>query len=211
MSRARSNDSTPGVLFLIVGPSGAGKDSLIDAARARFAGLKDITFIERVITRPSCAGGEAHRGVTAAAFERLYRSGRFILTWSVHGLDYGIPIEVCDAIEGGTSAVVNVSRGVVAEAETLFAQVVVINVTADRSTLRDRLAARGRESPRNVRQRLQRTVSPRPRRSALISICNDGDLSVAADAFCAVILGYITGATFWSRKPNQRINPQSRT
>ena len=130
MSRARSNDSTPGVLFLIVGPSGAGKDSLIDAARARFAGLKDITFIERVITRPSCAGGEAHRGVTAAAFERLYRSGRFILTWSVHGLDYGIPIEVCDAIEGGTSAVVNVSRGVVAEAETLFAQVVVINVTA---------------------------------------------------------------------------------
>ena len=43
-----------GGLFAVVGPSGAGKDSLMYAARSR---LPEVHLVRRVITRPEEAGG----------------------------------------------------------------------------------------------------------------------------------------------------------
>ena len=52
-----------GRLFAIVGPSGAGKDTLIAGAKAH---LPDLVVTKRVITRPAAAGGEDFEGVTEA-------------------------------------------------------------------------------------------------------------------------------------------------
>ena len=77
-----------GRLFAIVGPSGAGKDTLIQGALAVRPGL---SVVRRVITRPTSAGGEDFEGVTAAAFAARSKAGEFALTWQAHGLSYGIP------------------------------------------------------------------------------------------------------------------------
>ena len=81
------------MLVLVVGPSGAGKDSLLNAARAAFADDPRIHFVRRVITRPADPGGEDHEPVNEAGFA----ARSFALSWSAHGLSDGIPAEALTA------------------------------------------------------------------------------------------------------------------
>src|SRR5258708_1339198 len=127
------------MLVLVVGPSGAGKDTLLEAARRALADDPRFRFVRRVITRPADAGGEAHEAVTEEEFARR----AFALQWQAHGLHYGIPAET---IVGGPVVVVaNVSRTVVADAARRF-PTRVIEVTAPVEVLAARLAARAREN-----------------------------------------------------------------
>src|SRR5579863_6477078 len=125
------------MLVLVVGPSGAGKDTLLDAAKQALAGDPRFYFVRRVITRPADAGGEAHEAVTDEEFARR----DFALQWQAHGLRYGIP---ADALSDNRVAVANVSRTVIAEAVQRFAAR-VIEITASPAVLAARLGARGRE------------------------------------------------------------------
>src|ERR1700722_6453638 len=120
------------MLVLVVGPSGAGKDTLLDAARRAVADDPRFHFVRRVITRPAEAGGEAHEAVTKAEFAKRY----FGLQWLGHGLGYGIAV---GAINVGTIAVASGSRPVIADAASRF-PVLVIEVTAPPEILAERLA-----------------------------------------------------------------------
>ena len=90
----RARQCEDAMLVLVVGPSGAGKDTLLEAARQALADDPRFRFVRRVITRPADAGGEAHEAVTAEEFA----AREFALQWQAHGLSYGIP---ADAIEDG--------------------------------------------------------------------------------------------------------------
>ena len=81
-------------LFAVVGPSGAGKDTLMAAAAHR----PGVALVRRVITRPAEAGGEDFEGVTPEAFAARKARGAFALDWEAHGLRYGIPH---DQLRGG--------------------------------------------------------------------------------------------------------------
>ena len=59
-----------GNFFFVVGPSGAGKDSLIDGARQQLDPAQFI-FAKRTITRPADSGGEAHQACTQSEFDQL--------------------------------------------------------------------------------------------------------------------------------------------
>ena len=135
-----------GVLFLVVGPSGVGKDSLIDGARQFLDQDVSFWFPTRYITRPADAGGEKHQAITPDDFDRLTRDGAFLLSWRAHGHGYGVPIAVREALSRGRSVIVNVSRDVIGEARRLWSPVRVMLITAPRDVLRERLIKRGRES-----------------------------------------------------------------
>ena len=70
-----------GVFIAVVGPSGAGKDTLINYARERLAGETAVLFVRRTVTRPNEGAGEDHETLTSEEFDRRKRRGVFSLSW----------------------------------------------------------------------------------------------------------------------------------
>lgn len=175
-------------LILVVGPSGAGKDSLIQGARLHMAGDPSVCFARRVVTRPNHPGGESHDSVTLEAFERAEEAGQFMLSWRAHGLAYGIPIAVESQRRQGAAVVANVSRSVLADARARLAPVGVIVVSAPVDVLARRLAGRGRENAEAIGQRLARAAVDVPSGPDVRLVENDRDLAQGISAFMAAIV-----------------------
>jgi phosphonate metabolism protein PhnN/1,5-bisphosphokinase (PRPP-forming) len=160
------------VLIGVVGPSGAGKDTLMAGARAALADDASYVFVRRVITRPAEAGGEAHEAVSEDAFAALRGSGALALWWQAHGLHYGIPAAIAAEIAAGRVVVANLSRGVLAEAASRF-PLRVLHITAPVALRAARLAARGREEIDDIAARLAREA-PLPPGLEVETVSNDG-------------------------------------
>jgi ribose 1,5-bisphosphokinase len=169
------------MLVLVVGPSGAGKDTLLDAARLALGTDMRFRFVRRVITRAADAGGEAHEAVTPEAFALR----RFALRWHAHGIDYGISEDIEDDLRDGLVVVASVSRGVVAEAAAHY-DVRVIVVTAAANVLAARLISRGREDAADIASRLARDVAL-PAGVAVETVVNDLTLEEGAARFLAAL------------------------
>lgn len=177
-----------GRLVLVVGPSGAGKDSLLREAAQTLAADRHIIFPRRVITRLSHDEAEAHYSLTVEEFIEAERQGRFALSWQAHGLHYGIPASLLDELKAGHAAAVNVSRAIITQAAARFANVAVLNVTAPADVIAARLAQRGREAPADIAQRIAREAPRYDASIETLTIVNDTTLEAAARAFTSALL-----------------------
>ena len=151
----RSDLIGPGRLILVVGPSGAGKDTLIAGARAACRDDATVVFPRRVVTRPA-SNFEDNDFVSKAAFEQAAAKGAFAFWWSAHGHDYGIPLAIDFDIESGRTVVCNVSRTMVDVVRKRYAHVMTILITAPKDILAARLATRDRASDGRILERLSR-------------------------------------------------------
>lgn len=142
-----------GRLFLVVGPSGAGKDTLLAGAVAQGPHLH---WARRVITRPETSGGEPFVGVDSAEFAARLAAGEFALHWQAHDLRYGVPRAELAGLTQGRDVLLNGSRGALAAARAAFPDLIVLHVTAPIPILAARLAARGRETAAEIESRLAR-------------------------------------------------------
>ena len=176
-----------GTFFAVVGPSGAGKDTLISAAFERLAPANAFHFATRYITRPAGAGGEDHIPVTPAQFAAVLESGGFALSWRAHGLSYGIPADVSDHLARGANVIVNLSRTVIDAARWKFPRTCIIVVTASARSRAERLAGRGREDVKAITARLDRGDLDLPVGPDVTTVENDGDLDAAVRRFMAIL------------------------
>jgi ribose 1,5-bisphosphokinase len=148
----------PGALVLVVGPSGAGKDTLIALARRMCADDRRIVFPRRIVTREP-SGAEDHDSVSPAEFDVAVGQLAYAFWWEAHGLKYALPAAIDADIRRGKTVVCNVSRAMVSRLRERYVDVSVVMVTAPKDVLLARLAARGRESGGDVAERLDRAVS----------------------------------------------------
>ncbi|MBA4742288.1 MAG: phosphonate metabolism protein/1,5-bisphosphokinase (PRPP-forming) PhnN [Azoarcus sp.] len=177
-----ANLPSPGRLFYLIGPSGAGKDSLICYARRRIGGAP-VRFARRYITREADAGDEQHVAVSRSDFARMLDSGLFAMHWRANGLEYGIGIEIDAWLVAGLNVVVNGSRAYLDVAAQRYPTLCPVLVEVADEVLAERLIARGRETPADIRARIARNRAlPRPEHPALELIHNDGELADAGDA-----------------------------
>jgi ribose 1,5-bisphosphokinase len=178
-----------GKLALVVGPSGAGKDTLIAGARAQLAGDVNFVFPRREITRPADAGGEDHITVSWESFAQRRADGAYALAWEAHGLGYGVPAGIAEDLVHGRTVVVNVSRTVIPLARTRFPDLQIMNVTAPVWILAERLAARGRESADDVAKRIDRSGAFVIEGAGVVNVVNDGGPEQGIERFVNALIG----------------------
>ena len=176
-----------GALVLVVGPSGAGKDTLIAAAKAALAGDARFVFPRRVVTRTAMAELEDHDTVEPHEFQRLKLTGAYALDWEAHGLSYGVPAAIDAALAAGQVVVVNTSRRVIERAMEKYPRCFVLVVTARPEIRAARLAGRGRETAADVAARLAREGAPVPAGIAAQEIDNSGALADGIAGFVSAL------------------------
>ncbi|WP_397377946.1 phosphonate metabolism protein/1,5-bisphosphokinase (PRPP-forming) PhnN [Pseudomonas sp.] len=172
-----------GRLIYLMGPSGSGKDSLLNAARERLV-ASGCVIARRVITRSAEAVGEEAVGVSPAEFDQLEADGAFALSWRANGLAYGIPRQIDDWLAAGQDVLVNGSRGYLPTARARYPELLAILLQVDEAALRQRLQARGRESAEQIEARLARSrdfVLAIPRAAGVASVGGALAAMVAAE------------------------------
>jgi ribose 1,5-bisphosphokinase len=168
------------MIFAVVGPSGAGKDTLLAGAVAASPGLH---WARRVVTRPAQEGGEPFEGVDAQAFARRLAAGEFALHWQAHGLRYGISHDELR----GDRVVFNGSRQAIGAAITALPGLRVVRITAPSRVLAERLAARGRESREEIEARLARASYDLPEGVEVIDVVNDATPEIGVGRLLAAL------------------------
>lgn len=175
----------PGRLVLVVGPSGAGKDTVLNGARAACVADPSVVFARRAVTRPASVA-EEHDSIDAVQFAAARRDGAFALSWDAHGLSYGVSRAIDDDIRRGHQVVCNVSRGIVATARERYANVTCVLITASAEALALRLAARARPSDASLDNRIARN-SLYAEFAADFVIDNDGPVADAVGMFLGIL------------------------
>ena len=176
----------PGALVVVVGPSGAGKDTLIGLAHTLCADDPRILFPLRIVTRqPSAA--EHHDSIAPVAFDDAIGQGAFAFWWEAHGLKYALPATIDAQITRGHTVVCNVSRGILSAVRSRYAHVTVVLVTAPQEVLAARLGARGREGGGAVSERMARAAPYIKELAPDVVIENIGDPHDGAQHLAAVL------------------------
>ncbi|SDN75695.1 ribose 1,5-bisphosphokinase [Desulfonauticus submarinus] len=167
-------------IILVVGPSGAGKDTLIRYAKKKFSADKNIIFLKRYITRKSDEY-EDNYYISSKEFYILKQQNFFFTTWEAYNYQYGISFNNVEL--NGKKIVISISRTKVNDFEKKFKNVLTLFITASPESLRKRLKKRHRDS--FWENRLERQLLPFNAKR-LVKIINE-DIELAKKQFINAI------------------------
>ncbi len=181
--------SKSGILYLLIGNSGSGKDSLINWVLEHWPSSELAPIVPtRFITRPPSPETEEFKSISESKFKELSKVGAFSLHWKSYDIYYGIRTEIEEILTQGRSVLVNVSRQIVTEARTQFPNVCVIFVEVPFLITESRIRARGREHGEDLEERLKRARQNQDFPSADFVIDNSGDLDAAGRQLLNILL-----------------------
>ena len=186
----------------IVGPSGAGKDTIMNAVHEVLKNNPEFLFVRRIITRKAGInsfndhdetsqniGNEDNIGVSLEKFFELSQKASFSLQWFAHGIHYALPIGIVDEVHKGKIVIANVSRAELEHAKELFGKVYVIEINAPIGILKERLLGRKREKITDIEERLKRANIPihLPEGAKYCYIDNSGNVNSAVDKMLSIL------------------------
>lgn len=177
-----------GKLILVVGPSGAGKDTLIDAARIHLADDPQFVFPRRLVTRDATPDVEDHDTISRAQFDVMQANEQVALAWEAHGHGYIIPQDIEVPLEENRTVVCNTSRRVINTAAQKYPGAHVLFITAHASLRAKRLAGRGRETEDEIVARLKREAIEIPPDVPITTIDNSRAVANGVAATVAALV-----------------------
>ncbi len=143
-------------LYFLVGPSGVGKDTLLNHLKKNQYSDHQPLVAHRYITRPVREGDENHIELSDFDFYQRKEAGLFLFDWESHGNKYAIGKEARKWVKQGQNVIVNGSRNYLASALKIYAKTTPIWITVSEQILRERLAQRGRETEEEIELRIKR-------------------------------------------------------
>jgi len=179
-----------GILFVVSGPSGAGKTTLVQNALANVPGL---TFSVSVTTRAARDGeveGKDYQFVSDAAFAAMVEADALLEHATVYGRRYGTPrAAVVAALAHGQSVLLEIDVVGAAQVRARMPESVHVFVLPPTvESLEERLRARGADGDDAVRRRMaEATEQLRPAPTYDYVIVNR-DLDEAQVCFEAVLV-----------------------
>lgn len=177
-----------GILFLIVGNSGSGKDSIISGVISKYSSnLQQIYAPKRYITRPP-SKFEKNISITPEEFKKMEINGKFALKWNIYGLNYGILIEIENFLNKGHPVIINVSRTIVKQAREMYKNVKVIFIEVPFEITLQRIKDRKRETEDLLKERIERAKKNQKFPEADFFIDNTGDLDDAINELLDYII-----------------------
>lgn len=146
-----------GSLFIVSGPSGAGKTTLSSAALRAFPELTLSMSCTTRSPRPGEVDGREYRFVDQARFEQMVASDELAEWAEVHGHRYGTPRAPLDAaIAAGRDMLLDIDVQGAAQVRANYPHSVsIFLLPPDRATLEARLRGRGTDDEATVMRRLE--------------------------------------------------------
>jgi len=150
-------ESRRNVLFVVAGPSGAGKKAVLDRVRAEDSGLVYSVSATTRSPRPGEVEGREYYFMTPEEFSTTAEAGEFLEYADVHGHLYGtLESEVDRLLATGKDIVLEVDvQGAEAVREKYPEAVLVFIVPPCFEVLRERLARRGSEDAESLERRIE--------------------------------------------------------
>lgn len=178
-----------GGIFLISGPSGSGKDTLLVEL---FKKRPEIKFSISSITRAMREGeveGIKYNFITREAFEDMLKND-MLLEYNIYaGNYYGTPkMPVIDAIDDGKDIIIEVDvNGASKIREKLPQAVSIFIMPPSYEVLRNRLSGRGTETQEVIDKRMEIALLEIARATEYDYIVVNDDLSTAVDDLISII------------------------
>ena len=177
-----------GLLFLIVGNSGSGKDSIISGVINKYpSNLEQLYAPKRYITRPP-SKFEENISITPERFREMETNGKFALKWNIYELNYGIPIEIENSLKNGHHVIINVSRTIVKQARDKYKNIRVIFISVPFEITLQRIKDRKRENDYLLKERIERARRNQKFGEADFTIDNSGNLADAINQFFTYLI-----------------------
>jgi len=178
-----------GLLIVISGPSGVGKDSILRSAGKR---LPNLCRSVSVTTRPPRAGeinGREYFFLSPEEFARMRQNGE-LLEWARY-LDYhyGTPRRwVMEKLQEGKEVALEIDVQGGQQVRKQFAEAVLVFVAPpDEEALRQRLMARNTETEASLTRRLKAYRKERKHLPEYDYIVVNDHLEEAVDLFCCIV------------------------
>jgi guanylate kinase len=147
----------PGLLFVVSGPSGAGKDTLVEALREHRPTLRYSISATTRLPRPEERDAAHYFFVSIEEFERRLREGGLLEWREYNGNLYGTPRDYVErSLTEGYDVIMKPEVNGALAVKAAYPDAVLIFLVPDRfSHLRERLLARRTETNAEIARRLE--------------------------------------------------------